>query len=534
MHQSYAGNADYMNDCLAFIDLLRAQVLSPYAMAKGGVGTNAIQGAAKEEALCAIYSDIREGGRAALLNKVDLRLEKLIRKHKLDDVEVQILWILVSAAVNGDDDLNRVANIRKMVSVLNKIDPIAASKYWRRDAKLIEKKIVLPVYPMRGQTGIAELSLRPDDLDRLLGLKVKREKAAPKLTSPATMFGKLGEYVVGQEQARRTLATGIFKHLQICKLNRKRKGVDRIPKANIMMLGSTGTGKTHLCRTLAKMLQLPMVICDATQYTETGYVGANVECMLVALYEKAGRDQRKMETGIIYIDEIDKIAQRNVGVSHNSNKDVSGLSVQQELLKLLDGDMIEYRDQYRTFNFDVTNILFIVGGAFAGMEEIIAGRMKRRGIGFAAGGESQEAESVSHLQQVTTEDILAYGFAPEFVGRFASIVALDHLGKEDLVDIMTKPKNSLLSQYQALFNASGLDLQIPNTALEWVAEQALRNNTGARGLKAILEANLSPILFKQDGVLGARSERPSLRRVVFEPVVVETPEPLQLPSERTA
>lgn len=534
MHQNYDNNAQYLNDCLVFIELLRAQTF-PGAYPSRGYGSSRADSKVACEALRVMYADIRAGGRAALLRKTDIRLEKLVRKHQLDDIETQMLWIVLVAAVVDDTDLNKAQTIKKMILILNDIDPIQALKYWRTESRLIAKELVIPGYMHRPQGVISDLTISPEVLDRLVGRKAKREKSAPRVTTPAAMFDKLGEYVIGQNEARRTLATGIFKHLQICRLNRKRKGLDRIPKANIFMIGSTGTGKTHLCRTLARMLDLPMVICDATQYTETGYVGGNVESMLVALYEQSGKDLSRMENGIIYIDEIDKIAARNVGTSHNSHRDVSGLSVQQELLKLLDGEKIEYREQMRSYNFDVTNILFIVGGAFAGLEEVIAARLKQRGgMGFSTVRDAQADEPVSQLQQVTTEDILAYGFAPEFVGRFASVVALDPLGKAELVDIMTKPRNSLVSQYQELFSASGMDLQIPASALSWVADQAMLNKTGARGLKAILEKNLSPILYEQGGELQSRSARPPLRTVVFKPESDEPCQPIEGPAVKVA
>jgi ATP-dependent Clp protease ATP-binding subunit ClpX len=264
---------------------------------------------------------------------------------------------------------------------------------------------------------------------------------------------------------------------------------------------------------LAQILKLPIIICNATQYTETGYVGANVEEMLVALREKAIGQFGPKQGGIIFIDEIDKIARRDVGVSHNTQRDVSGLSVQQELLKLLDGDVV----QYQHVDFDVGNILFMAGGAFAGLEDIITARLKQKQIGFCADRATARGQDANGLKAATPDDIMAYGFTPEFVGRFASIVALDCLGKNDLVDIMTKPKNSLLSQYQAIFKASGMDLRVPTAALEWVADQALRNNTGARGLNSILEAHLSPILFEQNSALRGHRGQAPLKEVAFEP-----------------
>ncbi len=406
-----------------------------------------------------------------------------------------------------------VVNIGKFIQFLNQLDPVTAMSYWRKDSRLIAKNIVTPTYPYRGKMTVPDaLFLETSVLDQVLGKKVHKSSPTSRCL-PAALSEKLGEYVVGQDHARRTIATGVYKHQQICRLNKERKGVDRLQRANIFLIGPTGTGKTHLCRTLAKVLNVPFVICDATQYTETGYVGANVEEMLVALSKQAGQKGVAQQGGIIFIDEIDKIAQRRVGPSHNSNRDVSGLSVQTELLKLLDGDIVHYQN----VDYDVSKILFIAGGAFSGLEDIITARQKEHHIGFSTGREPNACAGTQSLKDAGPEDIMAYGFMPEFMGRFASIVALDGLGKSELVDIMTKPRNNLLSQYQALFKASGIDLRIPQTALEWVADQALLNRTGARGLKAILETHLSPILFEQSSAVYGRKAQSPLKEVSFDP-----------------
>lgn len=506
----YADNTEYLNDLLAFVDLLRSKVLDK----KDGASSE--KNELEREYLMTIFSGIRTVGRAALRRGVGLGLEKIVRKNKLDDVEAQILVILAFASVHADDDLNKVGDIGKMIQFLNKLDPVTAMPYWRKDSRLIVKKLITPSYPYRerGRPAVPNaLFLEASTLDLIAGKKTPREKGPVIRCLPSTLYEKLGEYVVGQKNARRMVATGVYKHQQICRLNRKRKGVDRLQKANLLLIGATGTGKTHLCRTLAQILKVPFVICDATQYTETGYVGANVEEMLVALSEKGGGKSGTSRGGIIFIDEIDKIAHRNVGPSHRSTRDVSGLSVQNELLKLLDGEVV----QFQNAEYDVSNILFIAGGAFAGLEGIITARLKQKQIGFAANGEVGAYAETSSLSAATTEDLITYGLTPEFIGRFASLVALDPLGKSELVDILTKPRNSLLSQYQTLFKASGINLQVPQTAVEWVAAQAMENNTGARGLKSILEAHLSPILFEQgSAVCGQRGQAP-LKEVAFDP-----------------
>ena len=516
-NSNYGDNKEYLNDLLLFIDLLRSKVLEKPEKKDPPIIEDREW---ERSSLLAMYLEIRADGLAAFRRGARLGFEKVIRKNKLTEIEAQILLILAFAAVQGDygnyrdDDLNKVKNIGKMIQFLNKLDPVTAMSHWRKDSRLFEKKLIESIYPYRGKQVVPEaLYLEAATLDQILGKKAFKRNgpAAPFL--PSALSDKLGEYVVGQEHARRAVATGVFKHLQICELNKKRKGMDRLQKANLFLIGATGTGKTHLCRTLAQVLNVPFVICDATQYTETGYVGACVEEMLVSLSAKRGAKQEASQGGIIFIDEIDKIASRDVGLSHNSTRDVSGLSVQNELLKLLDGDIVHYNN----VDYDVGKILFIVGGAFAGLEEIIAERLKHRQMGFLnKQSKAADSDQVS-LKNATTEDIMAYGFAPEFIGRFASVVALDGMGKADLVDILSKPRNSLLNQYKTLFKASGIDLRMPQSALEWVADQAIQNNTGARGLKSILETHLSPILFEQSTDARGRGGEP-LKEVVFDPV----------------
>lgn len=500
-------NTKYLNDLLAFVELLR-----PKVFARRAVDIPADR-ESERLSLLAMFSEICADGLAAARRGAGLGLEKIVRKHKLDEIETQILAMLAFAAIHGDDELCKAGNIGKAIQFLNQLDPVTAMTYWRKDSRLIAKNIVTPIYPYRGRMTVPDaLFLEAAILDQILGKKVRKSVPASRCL-PAALSEKLGAYVVGQDQARRTIATGVYKHQQLCRLNKAKKGVDRLQRANIFLIGPTGTGKTHLCRTLAQVLNVPFVICDATQYTETGYVGANVEEMLVALSKQAGQKHGALQGGIIFIDEIDKIAQRNVGPSHNSNRDVSGLSVQTELLKLLDGDIVHYQN----VDYDVSQILFIAGGAFSGLEDIIKARMKEQHIGFSADREPATCADTQSLKDAGPEDIMAYGFMPEFMGRFASIVALDGLGKRELVDIMTKPRNNLISQYQALFKASGLNLRIPQTALEWVADQALRNRTGARGLKSILETYLSPILYEQSCAVYGRGVKAPLKEVAFDP-----------------
>ena len=314
MDQCYADNTQYLSECFAFVELLREQIRP-----KPGRDNpeNKAQGS-----LLPMYRDVRAKADISLLQGVDLALEKLARKNKLDDVEVQILWILTYAAACAESEFNRINTIRRMVCAPSPLDKIAMMKYWQNDAKLIKVKLVVPgsVYRYQSSGAPEQFTIEPAALDRIVGKKPKRAGRPPVRCSPRSLYQKLCDYVVGQDRAKRAIATAVFKHLQTVKLNRKRKGLDRIQKANILLLGPTGTGKTHLCRTLAKVMNVPMVVCDATQYTETGYVGASVEEMLASLCKAAGNDLKRMETGIIYIDEVDKIASREAIGAHNSNR----------------------------------------------------------------------------------------------------------------------------------------------------------------------------------------------------------------------
>jgi ATP-dependent Clp protease ATP-binding subunit ClpX len=365
----------------------------------------------------------------------------------------------------------------------------------------------------------SSLELHPLFLRKAMGwrpLLLKKTAAPPPALTAKAIYSGLCETVIGQEAAKKRVASAAFRHLTASKLNKDRAPAERIQKANILIIGPTGTGKTHIARALSDILKVPFIACDATQYTESGYVGMNVEDMLVRLQREAGSAE-KMQNGVIYIDEIDKIASRDSRASHNSVKDVSGLSVQQELLKMLDGDKIHYTRRNGVsegdFEFRVGGILFVAGGAFQGLEEIVRARLSRKAcIGFNGALEAAKAaESLkgdAWYRHIITEDLIEYGFIPEFIGRFASIVTLDPLAESDVLDILTKPKNSLLSQYQSLLQAAGAKAAFSEADLKAVAREAYELKTGARGLKAIMEARVAPLLFDAAPVPPADPQAP--------------------------
>lgn len=417
----------------------------------------------------------------------DIDFIKEIKTYNLNIIE-RFALIRIAIAQIRNEHFSRSDLVSELIE-LNIAKPITIINLIGKNSKLFKNKCISP------DSFSLELN------EHLFNLLITSEEETTSINKglinvkPNELYCKLNSYVIGQDNAIKNISAAIYEHIIKCRLNKDENKKDKVDKTNTLIIGPTGTGKTFICNTLSKILNIPIYIADASQLTETGYVGLSPESMFSGLLKKCKQtmEGNKFPISIIYIDEIDKIA-----ISKENDGIIGSKSVQEEFLKIFESSTHCCFGMFGNREFDISNVMFILGGAFSGLGEIIEARLninKEKSIGFFQKDVILQDNS-NILQQVTTEDIIKYGFMPEFIGRLPNKVILNALTKQDLIKILTESQNNVITQYKQVFTEAGINLNILDETIEYVAEQAIKNNTGARGLKSILSSILNKILFE--------------------------------------
>jgi len=422
----------------------------------------------------------------------DIDFIKEIKPYNLNIIE-RFALIRIAIAQIRNAHMSRNEFISKLIE-LKFAKPIVIINLISKNSKLLKNKCISPdLYHLELNEHLFNLLMTSKE--KAININNNEEEQLIDI-NPNELYCKLNSYVIGQDNAIKNIVSGVYEHIIKCQINKDKNKKDKLDKTNTLIIGPTGTGKTFICNTLSKLLDVPIYIADASQFTESGYVGLSADSIILNLAKKCNLQQeRKLPVSIIYIDEIDKIAI----TKENEKNGVGNKGVQEELLKILESS--KYLCDGGRFSpereYDISNVMFILGGAFSGLEQIITTRLnknKEKKIGFSV-EQNIGSNNTDILQKVTTEDLIEYGFMPEFLGRLTNKAILNSLTKKDLINILTIGKNNIIEQYKEIFLKAGITLNVPDETMEYIAEKAIENKTGARGLKNTLSNVLNKILF---------------------------------------